>query len=140
LGPSPNKYPVAALEYLRQRHAPKTLMQGKGVSIRILNDMDWGGFITWYSSENLSNSAVKFQAHIDDRAALLGDAFLRNYLLNLRPEGDWQQYIEAADADYLLLKSEDPLVKRLGALEAFSEIYSDNISKIFVLNAEKGKA
>ena len=138
-GPSFNKYPYTALEFLANQQPKRDVRGAGGKSIKILNDMDWGGFITWYNSEKLSSGSVKLLPYIDDRAALLGDAFLRGYLVSLRPEGDWRNYINSTGADYLLLKAEDPLVREITTKKAFPVTYTDELVRIFTLNAEREK-
>ena len=129
-GPSSKKMPVEAVRYLNAQMPSRAASSNDGQkdrspqSLKVMNDIDWGGYLT------LAGNG-KVQAYIDDRAAMLGDSFIEQYLEALKPTGGWESFIRASGAHYLLLRQSDPLNIAIESKQLWPAVYRDQLAIVY---------
>lgn len=124
-GPSSKKMPVDAVKYLLAQVPSRVAPQGPlPQGLQVMNDIDWGGYLT------LAGDG-KVKAYIDDRAAMLGDRFIERYLEALKPTSDWEPFILASGADYLLLRQSDPLNFAIESRQLWPAVYRDQLAIVY---------
>ena len=122
-GPNPQIFPIEAVEKL------KTYAQNPGLPLRVLNEVNFGGYIT-YAGEG------KIQAYIDDRTSLFRDEFYFHYLKNFKSENIFI-LARLLKADFILLQNsalDADLINFLKIKHAESVVYADDRSLLFKLN------
>ena len=115
-GPRAESYPFKALEALK-----KSAFDAPAV---VANRMDWGGFVTFYGGG-------KIRAIIDDRTAMLGEEFYREYFEKMRPGADWQGYLANTGATHVLLESKSRLADEIKKSGHFPVFYEDELAVVF---------
>ncbi len=122
LGPSHEKFPHAAVQYLRERSsATKERV--------VAAHPNWGGFITFYGENSL-------RAIIDDRNRMRGEKFYREFFAAMTPTGDWRSFLAEQEADYLLLETKSAYGLYLISEQTLPVCYSDSLSVLFALGEE----
>ena len=106
--------PRDAINYVKRAH----------ISGRVLNAYDFGGYLIFSG----------IPTFIDGRTELFGDAFLQKYFEivgSVDPRGAFR-LLDEYGIDWVILKPAMPLAKALQSSEIWSNVYSDDISTIFV--------
>lgn len=108
-------FPVAAVDW----------MQSEGISGRIYNLYEWGGYLIWrlYPQQ---------QVYIDGRADVYGDAFIEEYLDAYRMREGWLEPLQKYGVDLVLLDRVSPLANHLQADAAWERVYADDLAVILV--------
>jgi len=122
LGPSPSRYPYAALDLLAER--------ARFQDVVIVASPDYGGFITWFGSGA--------RPVIDDRNTLLGATSYQSFFAALSAQpGDRSsivRYAQGFGARYLLLPSGSALIPLLKSDPSFSVLSDNTVSTLFEIN------
>lgn len=105
--------PVGAVEAIKQ----------KGLSGRLFNDYDWGGYLIWSLRQPVS---------IDGRAALHGDARISRNVDTWNGKPDWASDPDLAAAGLVIGPVQLPLTQLLRLDPAFSLVYEDKLAAVFV--------
>jgi hypothetical protein len=120
-GPSEGRYPYKALNYIATK--PEA-------TIKVINEMDWGGFLIW-------NSKGKIKTFIDDRTILLGEDFYLNYFKAIKTSKDFINLAKNNEADYIILDNKREIVEDFKLHYSDSVVYNDEIATIIQINHEK---
>ncbi|MFM1848776.1 MAG: hypothetical protein RL417_2250 [Pseudomonadota bacterium] len=106
--------------------ALKTLITDKKLEppVVVAASPDWGGFIT-LTGKNVLKPVI------DDRNSLLGEAPYRDYLKSTAIGGDIHGYMARVGAQFLLVRSEDPLAIYLRDTKRLNEAFRGPVSSIF---------
>lgn len=105
-------YPVAACNYIRERHLPQPLF----------NSYEWGGFLAWYLPE--------YPVAIDSGAGLYDDDFVIQYFKVMNAEVPFQSYPTMSQAATVLLPRHSVMGEVLSTLPAYRVSYSDNVAVV----------
>lgn len=99
-------FPTQAVEILQKDLAPG----------RIFNEYNWGGYLIWHLRD--------YQIFVDGRTDLYGDEIIWEWsdVLNAKP--GWEEKLETRGVDYLLIRSDWPLL--LVANDNWDEIFSND--------------
>jgi hypothetical protein len=89
-------FPSQAVEILRNDNDP-----GK-----IFNEYNWGGYLIWHLRDN--------QVFVDGRTDLYGDEIIGEWSDILYAAPGWEDKLNNWDVDYLLVRSDWPLLLVLG--------------------------
>ena len=98
-------FPSQAVEILRNDNDP-----GK-----IFNEYNWGGYLIWHLRE--------YQVFVDGRTDLYGDEIIGEWADILYAAPGWEDKLNNWDVDYLLVRSDWPVLLVLG--DEWEEIYSN---------------
>jgi hypothetical protein len=107
------KFPVDAANFVRGNPPPPPMY----------NNLDWGGFLTWYLPQ--------YPVSIDGRNDLYGDQIDRR-AFDTQFAIDYENDPELNRAGFALLKSHTPLAGALRSDRRFSLVYEDERAVIFV--------
>jgi hypothetical protein len=114
-GPSRGLNPYTALAYLDEHE--KT-------AVTVLNDPDWGGFMTFYSK-------VGHKPLFDDRNSVMGEArtkaWQKFYAYGESPEA----YIKSINPDYILLSGQIVGTRMLKAINKYPIVFEDGVATLF---------
>jgi hypothetical protein len=105
-------YPVEAV---------KVLLANPGK--RLLNDYDWGGYLT--------HVAPQIPVSIDGRPDMYGDDFTDSYVAMWRGNKGWQARLSALDADRVLAKPKSAIATNLRKSSGWKIIFEDSIAVLF---------
>jgi hypothetical protein len=107
-------HPVAAAAYLESNDLPTP----------IFNSYNWGGYLIW--------AARDYLVYVDGRTDLYDDEFLRDYLaIHLAGEG-WQEKLDAAGVNTVIVEADSPLAHSLADVGGWSLAYEDDLAVIYV--------
>ncbi len=109
-------YPRGAVAYLRQHPVPA----------RLLNDSDWGGYLIWSRGPE-HKVFIDGRADIYEYGGVLADNF---HMKQIGP--DTLFLLRKYGIEACLLERETPLHTFLAALPEWEEVYSDELSVIYV--------
>ncbi|MCK5341891.1 MAG: hypothetical protein KAR20_00725, partial [Candidatus Heimdallarchaeota archaeon] len=98
-------FPSQAVEILRNDNDP-----GK-----IFNEYNWGGYLIWHLRD--------YQVFVDGRTDLYGDEIISEWSEILNASPGWENKLEKWDVDYLLVRSDWPVLLVLD--NEWEIIYSD---------------
>jgi hypothetical protein len=95
-----------------------------GISGRVFNSYDFGGYLIFSG----------IPTFVDGRAELYGDAFLQKYFdtVSLVDIRDAFRLLNEHKIEWIILKPVAPLAKALQESNAWSNVYSDDTSMVFV--------
>jgi hypothetical protein len=105
-------YPVGAV---------KMLLSNPGK--RLLNDYDWGGYLT--------HVAPQIPVSIDGRPDMYGDDFTDSYVAMWRGNKGWQARLSALDADRVLAKPKSAIATNLRKSSGWKILFEDSIAVLF---------
>jgi hypothetical protein len=105
-------YPVEAV---------KVLLSNPGK--RLLNDYDWGGYLT--------HVAPQIPVSIDGRPDMYGDDFTDSYVAMWRGNKGWQARLSALDADRVLAKPKSAIATNLRKSSGWKILFEDSIAVLF---------
>ena len=105
-------YPVAAVQ---------KLLADPGT--RLLNDYDWGGYLT--------HIAPSILVSIDGRPDMYGDAFTDSYVSMWRGNPGWQARLSAFKADRVLAKPKSAMATNLRKSSGWKITFEDSIAVLF---------
>lgn len=119
-GPSPQRFPIAALMHLTTNHT--------GSAKVIVATPNWGGAVTWYG-------AGKVRALLDDRDILFERTAYTDFfqIFEALPENDTalKDYLRDNKADYLLIEANHVKLPYLKSTPLLKVIYQDEVSVLF---------
>ncbi len=119
-GPPSERFPYGATAYLLE--AQKQSNSGDFV---VVATPDWGGFITFLGEG-------KVNAIIDDRNTLIGEAFHRSYMENVRTLGEWKSFLKSVKATHLMLSTKDSSFEQyLEKSRELPMVFKDNVAAVF---------
>ncbi|MBX7145390.1 MAG: hypothetical protein K1X79_13140 [Oligoflexia bacterium] len=121
-GPSQNAFPYAAMEALADLHAESEV-------VPIVAPSNWGGFISLAGWPRL-------RAVIDDRNALLGEQFYKDFDDQLQVGKDWKSYTAGLGARYLLWPTASALVYSIKQTHALFVVHEDPVATVFDLGSD----
>lgn len=107
-------FPVQASNYIRQNQLPQPL----------LNEYQWGGFLTWYLPQ--------YPVAIDTRTDLYGDDLNLAYFKLVNAYIPVESDPSFARAQTIILRRNSGLAAAIAALPQFSTVYSDDLATVFV--------
>lgn len=113
--PSPEVFPVAAVEFLRKRPGA---MLGK-----MFNPDHWGGYLLLEMPER--------RVFMDSRHEFYGTEMLCDYLQVVRGEPGWLETLNRHHVKWTLLPTAHPLNQLLAVRSDWRQIYSDSVATIF---------
>ena len=105
-------YPVAACNFIRENHLPQPLF----------NDLQWGGFLTWYQAD--------LPVAIDGRTNLYSDSDYITYSKVMNADLPYVAYPAFAQARTILLPRHSIIAEALSSVPAFKVVYRDNVSTV----------
>jgi hypothetical protein len=108
-------FPQAAVDWIIANHPPKN----------IFNTYGWGGYMIW-------RLYPEYRVYVDGRADLYGDAFLFDFISTSRAEPGWEARLDASSVKTVIIQAGEPLGLALGASDHWQQVYSDELSVIFV--------
>jgi hypothetical protein len=108
------KYPAAAVEFLRAHREPGALY----------NDYGWGGYLIW-------KLYPQREVYIDGRADVYGDAFMEETLGMTSGERHWREPLERYGVRTVMTKPNTPLANLLRQDETWRSVYEDRQAVIF---------
>jgi hypothetical protein len=111
---SPNRMPVAAVDYLLQSHKPGP----------VLTADYWGGYLIY-------RLYPKAQVVVDDRHDLYGDEFFKSYLKMIRLEPGWEQFLADHPAGSVILPRDAALTSMLRTSSNWKQVYGDEVAVVF---------
>lgn len=115
-------YPVGAMEYLRQHPAPTGMF----------NEYGWGGFLIWQLSP-------AHKVFIDGRADVYEySGVFQDYIDISLLNRDALQLLGKYAIQSCLVQSKGPVATLLAASPDWKQVYSDDLSAIFVKNPNRG--
>lgn len=106
------RYPVAAVDFLEREGL---------VGERIYNSYNWGGYLIWR----------RVPVFVDGRADVYGDEFLTLYFKAFGADKEWEEPLEAYDAEYVLIEEGREIALILALSDEWREIYRDKLAVIF---------
>jgi len=116
------KYPVGAVEYLRQHPVPAGLF----------NEETWGGFLIW-------SLGPEHRVFVDGRAEIYDDAGVMVDCVRIKNlEGDPLLLLQKYGIKACLLHQGVPLDTLLATSPEWQRVYQDNISAIFARKQQNG--
>ncbi len=117
-GPSVSKYPYKAVDFLKKR------ARQNHNKIKVANEFDWGGFITWYGRGRVL-------ATIDDRSNLHGEERYKLYNKSIKSSANFRAYLAEINTKYIILEVGSKLSTMLKLEKDFKSLYADDIAVIF---------
>jgi hypothetical protein len=99
-------FPRKAVEWMRAN--PRT---------RILNQYDWGGYLTWFAPET--------PVAVDGRPDMYGDAFMDRHVSHWFTGSNWKQTFEADGYERVFGSPEEPIVAALRTTPGWTVRYED---------------
>jgi len=114
IGPPKSISPTAAIDFVRRA----------GITGKVFNSYSFGGFLIFEG----------IPTFIDGRTPPYTDAFVHRYsdAVNLRDINDAFRLLDDYDVHWAFLVPEEPLGKALAQSALWDEVYSDNVSVVFV--------
>ena len=105
-------YPVQAVTWLCEHD-----IQG-----RLFNEYNWGGYLIWFLRDS--------QVFIDGRTDLYGDDIIREWLDVTQLHVNWEDILEKAEVDLILLAPDRPITKVLTEYD-WRLLYMDEQSALY---------
>ena len=112
----PNKFPIRAIETLEEEGLPDGYL---------LNEIVWGGYL-------LNRLGTEKLVFIDGQTDFYGEDLTRIHEETISGEGEWRLVLDEYEINWILLKPDRPLVQLLSLSQNWEEVYSDNVSSVFV--------
>jgi hypothetical protein len=109
-------YPVGALQYV----------QTHGLPARGFDSYNWGGYLIW----NWFPSRYVF---VDGRPDMYGDVYMDRYVRAYEGQASWQTLFTTNRLCYALIEPSSGLAGALRSSSAWSQVYHDKESSLFVL-------
>ncbi len=106
--------PVEAAAYLESARPPGP----------IFNSYNWGGYLIW--------AARDYLVYVDGRTDLYDDEFLREYLSIHLAQDDWEEGLDRAGVNTVIVETLSPLARALADVEGWSLTYEDHLAVIYV--------
>lgn len=119
-GPSREEYPYDGISALRDVITRDSLSQ----PIAVVATPDWGGFLALHGRE-------QFKPIIDDRNSLLGAQAYKEFMASVKIGGDIVGYLKRMNAQFLLLKANEPLAIYLRDTGKLRERWRGEVSALF---------
>lgn len=117
-GPYKKAFPYEGLKYLdTSERAP----------IIVLNDPNWGGFITFYSESG-------HKPLFDDRNSVMGEARTKAWQAFYERGEKAEEYIASINPKYLMVDPSRTGTKILKALKRYPIVFEDEVAVIFKVN------
>lgn len=113
--------PVAAVEYLEQNPLPGP----------IFNSYNWGGYLIW--------TARDYPVYVDGRTDLYDDEILRGFLNTYLGQEGWEQNLETAGINLVLVESSSPLARLLALDDAWRAAYTDGVASLYARRQPLGE-
>jgi hypothetical protein len=108
-------FPVKAADWISQNRSGG----------RLYNTYGWGGYLIW-------RLYPQFLVYIDGRADLYGDEFIYGYLRTYHAQPGWQEALEAARIDIVVIENGEPLDLALAESSLWEKAFADEASVVFV--------
>jgi hypothetical protein len=108
-------FPVAAVEFMRERDLPQP----------VFNEYGWGGYMIW-------NLYPGYRVYIDGRADVYGDDYLEEFLKTHDGRAGWRETLERAGVRAVLVKPDVPLASLLRQEPNWRNVFEDEQAVIFV--------
>lgn len=122
LGPSAEKYPFAAVNYL------KTVKERARLPV-VAAHPNWGGFITFYGEGEV-------KAIIDDRNRMRGEAFYKEFFDTFQQSRNLRVFLQGVGAEYLLVEADSSIRVQNAEGQEFPTCHQDAVSRLLVLGDE----
>ena len=106
--------PVEAVRFLETNHP-----QGP-----IFNSYNWGGYLIW--------TARDYPVYVDGRTDLYDDDLLTIYLKTYAANTGWEQNLDNARINIVLVETQSPLARVLEIDSDWRKAYEDNVAILFV--------
>lgn len=117
---SEKRFPVAAADYLEQRHVTGPLFAPDF----------WGGYLIY-------RFYPQAKVVIDDRHDFYGEAFLKSYLKTIRLEPGWRDFLNSHPAQFLIVQKGSALADILAETTAWRAIYNDEVALVYAPIGER---
>jgi len=108
-------YPAGAVQWIIDNHP----------SGNIYNSYHWGGYLIW-------RLFPEYPVFIDGRTDLYGDSFMKEYISTYNTGPDWQVHLQANNVRIVLVEPASPIAQKLADSPAWSQVYVDGLSVLFV--------
>jgi hypothetical protein len=108
-------YPVAAAEFVAQTRPPG----------HMFNEYGWGGYLVWRLYPD-------YPVFIFGDAALMGDAFLREYAQVETPQPNFEQMLDKYEVIWVIFRSSGVLITTLGESPNWAPVYRDQTATILM--------
>ena len=108
-----NELPVAAVDAVKQQ----------GISGRLFNNYDWGGYLIW---------SLRLPVSIDGRAALHGDQRIARNVATWNGMPDWASDPDLVASGMVIAPVDLPLTQLLRLDSSFRLAYEDKVAAVFV--------
>lgn len=106
-------FPTDAADFLRDEAPPGPLF----------NSYNWGGYLVWELPE--------YPVYVDGRTDLYGDDVLGTYLTIYFVQDGWEEALDSADVNLILVERSSPLGQILAIHEGWEQRYRDDQAVIF---------
>jgi hypothetical protein len=106
--------PVEATTYLEEHRPPGPLF----------NSYNWGGYLIWQARD--------YPVYVDGRTDLYDDELLRVYLAIYYARPGWDERLDEAGINVVLVEPPSPLAKLLAVREDWQQAYADDVASLFV--------
>lgn len=113
--PMPDRYPVAAVEFLRTNPGA---VQG-----RMFNAYGWGGYLIWALPEHA--------VFVDGRNDFYGADLLNDYRVLDRAQPGWEQVLARHQVQWTILPRDHPLNALFELAPDWNEVYRDDTTCIY---------
>ena len=108
------RFPVAAADYIRERHLPQPLF----------NSYQWGGFLIWYLPE--------YPVAVDARSDLYGADFDIQYAKVMNADAHYSTFAPLNQARTILLEKDSLMGEALSNVAGFTVAYSDDVAVVLL--------
>ncbi len=106
--------PIDAVDYLEEATPPGP----------IFNSYNWGGYLIW--------TARDYPVYVDGRTDLYDDELLRVYLDIYFAQPGWEEKLDEAGINLVLVESSSPLAQVLSLTDGWTQDYADDVASVFV--------
>jgi hypothetical protein len=125
---------LAGLEQDEERDFPKravSALVAEHVPEPLVNHYDWGGYLIW-------RLYPQYHVWVDGRTDLYGDAFMADFLQLYWAQNGWQQRLDRAGIQSVLLPPKSPLASSLMHTTGWKTIYDDG-QAVILTRSNTGK-
>lgn len=117
IGYAPDKFPVAAVDWLVENPQPG----------RMYNHFPWGGYLLYRLWPDQ-------RVFIDAQTDFYGEALTREYLTVTDVQDGWEEILEKYQVDWIIVPSGEALASQLNAHPSWKPVYEDDTAQIYVLD------
>jgi hypothetical protein len=116
------RFPVAAVNYLED------YLETQGVAGPLASPDYWGGYLIY-------RLYPRVRMVVDDRHDFYGEEFLKSYLMMVRVEPGWEDFLRQHQVHCVVVAKDSALANILGETAGWRAVYSDDVAIAFELKS-----